>query len=54
MPFPRGNDMADFYTRCQTRNRRQMMNAVLHAFTVGGGLLGVGLVGMMVFKRFVK
>lgn len=53
-PFPRGNDMADFYARCQKRNRRQMLNALLNAFTVGGTLLATGYAGMMVFKRFVK
>ena len=53
-PFPRGNDMADFYQRCQTRNRRQMLNALVQAFTVGGSLLATGFVGMVVFKRFAK
>ena len=53
-PFPRGNDMADFYRRCQTRNRRQMLNALFQAFTVSGGLLATGLVGLVLFRRFVK
>lgn len=53
-PFPRGNDMAFFYSRCQTRNRRQMMNSALQAFTIGGSILAMGFAGMMVFKRFVR
>lgn len=50
--FPRGNDMADFFKRCRTRNRRQMMNATLQAVTVGGTLVAAGLAATLAFKRF--
>jgi len=53
-PFPRGNDMADFYKRCSTRNRHQMMNAALQAVTVGGTLIATGLAATMAWKRFVR
>ncbi|KAL2003156.1 hypothetical protein VTN02DRAFT_4851 [Thermoascus thermophilus] len=53
-PFPRGNDMAHFYNRCRTRNRRQMMNAALHAVTMGGAVLAVGAAVAFAFKRFVR
>lgn len=53
-PFPRGNDMADFFNRCRTRNRRQMMNAALQAFTMGGALLATGVAAAIVFKRFSR
>lgn len=52
--FPRGNDMADFFKRCRTRNRRQMMNSALQAITMGGALLGTGVAAMMAFKRFTR
>lgn len=52
--FPRGNDMADFFKRCRTRNRRQMMNSALQAITMGGALLGTGVAAMMAFKRFAR
>lgn len=51
-PFPTGNDMANFYKRCRTRNRRQMMNVALHAVTVGCGYLAVGATAFYLFKRF--
>ncbi|CAG8889157.1 unnamed protein product [Penicillium nalgiovense] len=51
-PFPRGNDMADFYKRCSTRNRHQMMNAALQAVTIGGSLLAAGFAATLAFKRF--
>ena len=53
-PFPRGNEMADFYKRCRKRNRRQMLNALFQAFTLGGSLFATGIVGMAVFNRLVK
>lgn len=52
--FPRGNDMADFFKRCRGRNRRQMMNAALQAFTMGGTILATGLAATMAFKRFAR
>ncbi|KAJ5407128.1 hypothetical protein N7465_008412 [Penicillium sp. CMV-2018d] len=51
-PFPRGNDMADFYKRCSTRNRHQMMNAAFQAVTIGGSLLAAGFAATLAFKRF--
>ncbi|KAF7717513.1 P-loop containing nucleoside triphosphate hydrolase [Penicillium ucsense] len=53
-PFPRGNDMADFYKRCSTRNRHQMMNAALQAVTMAGAVVATGFAATMVFKRFVR
>ncbi|KAL5364693.1 P-loop containing nucleoside triphosphate hydrolase protein [Aspergillus floccosus] len=53
-PFPRGNDMADFFKRCRGRNRRQMLNAALQAFTMGGALLATGFAATMAFKRFSR
>jgi hypothetical protein len=46
--------MADFFNRCRTRNRRQMMNAALQAVTMGGALLATGVAAAMVFKRFSR
>ncbi|KAI9040819.1 sulfotransferase family protein [Aspergillus affinis] len=53
-PFPRGNDMADFFKRCRTRNRHQMLNAALQAVTMGSALLATGLAATMAFKRFAR
>lgn len=53
-PFPRGNDMADFFARCRTRNRMQMLNSALQAVTMGGALVATGLAATMAFKRFAR
>ncbi|KAL4795334.1 P-loop containing nucleoside triphosphate hydrolase protein [Aspergillus venezuelensis] len=50
--FPRGNDMADFFKRCRSRNRRQMANAALQAVTMGGAIIAAGFAATMAFKRF--
>lgn len=53
-PFPRGNDMADFYRRCRTRNRRQMMNAALQAVLNGTVVLAAGAAIAVAYKRFFR
>ncbi|PGH09220.1 hypothetical protein AJ79_05749 [Helicocarpus griseus UAMH5409] len=53
-PFPRGNDMQGFVERCQTRNRRQMMNAGLQAVVMGGSMIAAGLAVAAVCKRFFR
>jgi hypothetical protein len=52
MQFPRGNDMNGFVTRCRTRNRRQMMNAALQAFSAGGAIIATGLAVSFACRRF--
>ncbi|KAJ9199299.1 hypothetical protein DTO166G4_9112 [Paecilomyces variotii] len=53
-PFPRGNDMSNFYTRCRTRNRRQMMNAALQAVVNGTAVLAAGAAVAFAYKRFFR
>lgn len=53
-PFPRVNDVANFYARCRKRNRMQMLNAALQAVTMGGAFLAAGAAAVFVFKRFVR
>jgi hypothetical protein len=49
--FPTGNDMANFFKRCRTRNRRQMMNSALQAVTMGGAFFATGAAVFYAFKR---
>jgi len=50
--FPQGNDMANFFKRCRTRNRRQMMNGALQAVTVGSAFFAAGVAVFFAMKRF--
>lgn len=50
--FPQGNDMANFFKRCRTRNRRQMMNGALQAVTVGSAFVAAGVAVFFAMKRF--
>lgn len=50
-PFPQGNEVANFYKRCRTRNRRQMMNAALHAVTMGSAFLAAGATIAFILRR---
>lgn len=49
--FPTGNDMANFFKRCRTRNRRQMMNGAFQAVTMGGAFLAAGTALFYAFRR---
>ena len=51
-PFPQGNDVMNFYKRCRTRNRRQMMNVVFQVFATGSTVLAAGLAVAFAIKRF--
>ncbi|KAL1967475.1 hypothetical protein VTN77DRAFT_3260 [Rasamsonia byssochlamydoides] len=51
-PFPQGNDVANFYKRCRTRNRRQMMNVAFGAVTTCATYLAAGATVYYLFKRF--
>jgi len=48
--FPRGNDIASFLERCQTRNRRQLLNVILQAFTWGVACFVVIVTGMVFIR----
>lgn len=52
-PFPHSNDVADFRNRCRTRNRHQIMNALLHVITMGGSLLVTGFTVTIAFRHFI-
>lgn len=51
--FPKGNDMNDFFNRCTTRNRRQMLNAGLQALTYGASFAALGFGFYAAYKRIV-
>lgn len=53
-PFPHSNDVADFRNRCKTRNRHQIMNALLQAITMVGSLLVIGLAATMAFRHITR
>jgi hypothetical protein len=50
-PFPQGNDVANFFKRCRTRNRRQMMNCALQAVTMSSAFLAAGAAVLYTIRR---
>lgn len=52
--FPHENNTANFIQICNALNKRQMMNAVLQAFTMSSAFLATGIATAMIWKRFVR